>query len=256
MFCQNCGNKISDNANFCGSCGCRIIRMQPDTAPEMDEETIENLPGIVVPRDESEWIPEESEVIPDNASTAGNLREPAGQAQKKARPQFSATFQLQRSNLFYISVVLALVQCILPFWNWIEVPVYGSISSFFGGPSDFGSYSLFGYISIMGQPSYGGNSAGMTAVVLLMCFGSLIAIVLNILYVIKGFRQKKGYYKFGKISATLSIVYTVLFLLYGGIVALLLQLIKLTLVPLFALGFAIANEILIGKLKKEEQNSL
>lgn len=256
MFCQNCGNKISDNANFCGSCGCRIIRMQPDAAQEINEETVENLPGIVVSQNESEWIPEESEVTPDNASTAGNHREAAGHAQKKARPQFAATPQLQRSNLFYISVVLALVQCILPFWNWIEVPLYGSISNLFGGSSDFGSYSLFGYISIMNQPSYGGNDTGLAAIVLLMCFGSLIAIVLNILYVIKGFQQKKGYYKFGKISTTLSIVYTALFLLYGGFVALVFQLIKLTLVPLLSLGFAIANKILIRKLKIEEQNSL
>ena len=30
-YCPNCGAQLSDNANFCGSCGTRVSASQPQT---------------------------------------------------------------------------------------------------------------------------------------------------------------------------------------------------------------------------------
>ena len=39
MFCTNCGQRLTDDANFCGHCGQRII--QPDLASI--SETVKDL---------------------------------------------------------------------------------------------------------------------------------------------------------------------------------------------------------------------
>ena len=37
-YCPNCGAQLSDNANFCGSCGTRISAAQPQAQPQPSEE--------------------------------------------------------------------------------------------------------------------------------------------------------------------------------------------------------------------------
>lgn len=158
--------------------------------------------------------------------------------------------QLQSRNpLFYITAGLAALQCIFPFLHWIKVPVFGSLSSFFGGSSDFGSFSLFGYIFSMGN---NGSNGFTTAVILVSSLTALASIVFNILYLIKGFQEKPNYYAAGRRGALMLLIATVIFLVCGGLSSLIFQIIKLTLIPCLALAAAIANRILIKKLRLAE----
>ena len=49
MFCEQCGNKISDNAKFCSQCGCKVISADVkfsnyDDNKNLDEMTEKNKP--------------------------------------------------------------------------------------------------------------------------------------------------------------------------------------------------------------------
>jgi len=49
-------------------------------------------------------------------------------------------------GLLYSTIIIALVNAILPFLKWVEVPALNTLSSWFGGSSEAASYTLFGYI--------------------------------------------------------------------------------------------------------------
>ena len=36
-FCQNCGEKLNENANFCGACGAKILCVEPDSAIQIQQ---------------------------------------------------------------------------------------------------------------------------------------------------------------------------------------------------------------------------
>lgn len=166
---------------------------------------------------------------------------------------FQTPIPPDRDPLFYASAVLAFLQCIFPFFHWIKVPVYNSVSALFGGSSDSGSYSLFGYIGVM--DSSGSGNLFMAIVVLLSCVCAVASIVFHVMYLVNGFRQKRGYYRAGKRGSLMLIITTVIFLIFGGLNSLIFRIIRLTLIPWLALAAAIANRIVINKLRLAENQT-
>lgn len=159
------------------------------------------------------------------------------------RQQKIFSFDQTRGNVFYVTLVLAVLECIFPFMTWVTVPLYNSIGSFFGASGDISSYSLFGYTGTIQD-----QSMFTSVVILIFCFGTLAAIICNILYIIKGWKNVKGYGRYGRTAALLMMIVSLAFLAIMGLTALLLKLIKITAVPFLLFAASLVNYRLIKKL--------
>ena len=45
-FCENCGNQLDDNMNFCGKCGCAVVKEQPIIQPVVQSENYFDTPPV------------------------------------------------------------------------------------------------------------------------------------------------------------------------------------------------------------------
>lgn len=221
MFCSKCGKEISNGGAFCPNCGAPVDPAKARQTTRSSEQTVH-----------ADLL---NEKVQDFSGRAKNMARNLNE---------SGT----RSVWFYVTLVLAVLECILPFQSWVTVPLYNSIGSFFGMGDDISSYSLFGYVGTLNSTP--GGDMLTIVLVLLLCFGTLITILFNILYIWKGCKNKAGYHKYGSIAAVLMTLISLVFLVVMGFTALIFKVIKITSVPFLALAVSIANIILIGKVKR------
>ena len=45
-FCENCGNQLDDSMNFCGKCGCAVVKEQPVIQPVVQSENYFDTPPM------------------------------------------------------------------------------------------------------------------------------------------------------------------------------------------------------------------
>lgn len=151
-----------------------------------------------------------------------------------------------KSSAFYVTLILAVLECILPFRAWVKVPLYNSIGNFFGAGSDISSYSLFGYIGTIQD-----NDSMFTSVfILVLCFGTLLGVACNILYIVKGLKGTGRYDRFGRTGALLMTIVALAFLIVMGLDSLIIKLIKITMNPFLLLILSIVNRNLIKSQNK------
>ncbi len=153
----------------------------------------------------------------------------------------------QNGIIKYVSIVLAVLNAVLPFFKWLEVPVANSLYSMFGMAQETPTFSLFGYI--FSGSRYQDDK--VYAVMLVIAFIALIGIVLNAIYVVKLFNNKPKCCKYGTIGAIILMIMSILFILTVGLTSAILKVIKLTAVPYVTLAVSITNIIIVKKLKKQ-----
>lgn len=91
MFCNKCGKKIEDNAQFCTFCGARMEQLPQDAQGTPAAEDHAETPGAPVITEErpqgspvNPAAPEESAIPQENAAdTAQNAREASGGASQR-----------------------------------------------------------------------------------------------------------------------------------------------------------------------------
>lgn len=223
MFCSKCGKEISEGSAFCQHCG------SPTTLAGGQQQRSSSADPII-----------NTEALNERFQDFSTKAKSAAQALNESKT---------RSNLFYITLALAVLECIFPLMSWVTVPLYNSIGQFFGASGDISSYSLFGYLGTV----QANGSTFTLLVVLILCIGSLVAMICNVLYIWKGWKNTAGYYKFGRIASLLLVVVSLVFLVVMGFTALILRLIKITFIPFLALAVSILNQHLIKKLKSSEE---
>lgn len=146
----------------------------------------------------------------------------------------------------WISIALTILSVIMPFLNWIEVPIVAGLYSFFGMSSEPTKFSLFGYI-------FAGSNNQNTTVFLITLIIALIAfvgVILNFVYMIKAFKKAEKRYKYGTLGAVIMNIVSIMFIVIVGLTAVILKVIELTLAPYFMLAISIVNIIIIKNLKK------
>lgn len=143
----------------------------------------------------------------------------------------------------YITYALAVLECILPFMPWVKVPLYNALGSFFGASSDISSYSLFGYIGTIQNPT-----SFNSILILIFCIGTLVGIICNILYILKGLKNTCISHRLGITASLLMIIVSILFLITMGFMTWILKLIKITVIPLLLLIISTVNRFLIKTL--------
>lgn len=260
MYCTKCGQELMDGANFCTKCGAPATGSQPNANPMSDSQ-----PGV----SPAAGSQPQSDPYASSGSSAGNRTNPrsssadhtprfksAGKGaalkdidfQGKMKGAANTVFQSgSRDVFYYITLVVAVVECLLPFFRWMRIPMYNSFSNFLTGSDQLSAYSLF---SAIGMMNYSGSAA---IVALVLSAIAVIAIIFHIRFILKGLKAAKGYYKYGTIAAILMLVISILFLLFIGLLAAFAQVIKITIAPWLTLGGAIVNLILIRQLKTREQ---
>lgn len=148
-------------------------------------------------------------------------------------------------GLLFATIAIALINAIIPFLHWVEVPALNTFSSWFGGSSTAASYTLFGYI-------FAGvsDSTIATIVILALAVVSLVSVIFNAIYCVKAFQGKPGSEKYGKMGSILLLIMSALFWIIVGIISLVIKVIELTSTVYVAIILSIANIVLIKKLKK------
>ena len=154
-----------------------------------------------------------------------------------------------KNNLLYATVIVAAINAVLPFFNWISVPILNAFSSWVGGGSNAASYSLFGYIFATGQFS---SSGGTAIFILLLAILAFVGVIFNALFVYKTLAKKDKNYKYGTMGSIVLLIVTALFIVVVGLISAILKVIELTAAPWFALVFSIANLVLVKRLKKNQ----
>ncbi len=217
MFCPKCGTENKDGNAFCQNCGTDMRR-----AGQAPKTPIQNNTGGT-----------------GSASQLQNMMQRVQGSGAAARIPF-----------FYITVAIAAIQALMPFMKWFEIPAVNSLYGFLGGSNNAASFSLFGLLF------NGGAVGGNTVIVLiswLLCLFAFLGSVFDILYIAKGFPQKKGYYKYGKIASIMLLVISLLFVLtFGLIAAASAGVFKVKAAPWIVVISAVANLILIGQVKRAE----
>ena len=145
-----------------------------------------------------------------------------------------------RSSVFYLTLALAVLECVFPFMPWVKVPLYNAIGNFFGASSDISSHSLFGYIGTIQD-----DSTFTSVVILVLCIGTLVGVVFNVLYIVKGLKNTGKYGKFGRIAALLMCIVSAIFLIVMGLSTLIIRLVKITPIPFLLLVVSFLNGRLI-----------
>lgn len=210
MYCEKCGSQMADNQMYCENCGAKA----------------EHLQGTVPGNSPTMGAGDNPSVVPNPA--IGN----------------------ERSSLFYAASVLAVLECVLPFLNWLEIPAFNSFNSWFGGSNDIASYSLFGYVGTLGQT---GRMDGFNrAIFTILAGGGALQIVLNAIFLIKGWSSKRRFYKYGTLATVLMLIVSLVFVTIVGLSTAIVQVVEITFVPWIALAASIANIVVIKKLKRQE----
>lgn len=221
MFCPKCGTENKDGNAFCQNCGA-------------DMRQTGQAPGTPA------------------GNKAGGGAGAASQLQDMVRKvQGSGT--AARVPIFYITAAIAAIQALMPFMKWFEIPSFNSLSSFLGGSSSAASFSLFGLLFNGGSLGSVGGNAMISLISLLLCLFAFLGSVFDIIYIAKGFPQKKGYYKYGKIASVMLLIISLLFAITFGLVAAASSgAFKVKAAPWIVVVTAIANLILIGQVKRAE----
>lgn len=149
-------------------------------------------------------------------------------------------------GLLFATIAIALINAIIPFLHWVEVPALNTFSSWLGGSDTAASYTLFGYI-------FAGvsDSTIATIVILVLALVSLVSVIFNAIYCVKAFQRKNGVEKYGRIGSVLLLIMSVLFWIIVGIISLIIKVIELTSTVYVAIILSITNIVLIKKLKKK-----
>ncbi len=150
-------------------------------------------------------------------------------------------------GMFYASIILAVLGVILPFFAWLKVPGAQGLYSMFGMQSETPAFSLFGYIFAGSQY----QSGVVFLVMMVLALAAFIGIIFNVIYVIKALQKKPKICKYGTVGATILTIMSVLFIVVVGLMCFILKIFKLTAVPYIMLITAIANIVVIKKLKKK-----
>lgn len=148
-------------------------------------------------------------------------------------------------GLLFATIAIALINAIIPFLHWVEIPALNTFSSWLGGSSTAASYTLFGYI-FAGES----DSTIATIVIFVLALIALVSVVFNVLYCVKAFQGKNGAEKYGKTGSILLLIMSVLFFTVVGLISLIIKVIKLTSAVYISIVFSIVNIVLINKLKK------
>ncbi len=164
----------------------------------------------------------------------------------------SVTDKKSNSIFSYIVVGLAILECIIPFLCWVNVPVFNSISSFFGGSNSVSNYSLFGYIGASGNA---GQSGWYDIMILVEVLISILQIVLNAIFVLKAIAKNKFQYRYNKIASIFLLIIAISFLLIMGISSAVFQIIKISYAPWMALIVSILDFVLVKRARLEEKNN-
>ncbi len=148
--------------------------------------------------------------------------------------------------MLYTSVVLAVLGVILPFLNWLEVPVAKSLHSLFGMEDQTPAFSLFGYI-FAGNQYQDGVAFVITTAIALIAF---VSVIFNIVYIITALTNKPKNHKYGTAGSIILMIVSILFIVFVGLMCLIFKIFKLTSMPYITLAVSIVNVIIIKKLKK------
>ena len=148
--------------------------------------------------------------------------------------------------MLYVSVAMAVLEAIMPFFKWLEVPVANSLYSMFGMGQEAPAFSLFGYIFAGSQYQSGAVFAITTA----LAVTAFIGIIFNVIYIIKALKGKPKNHKYGTAGAIILLIVSALFIIIVGLICLILKIFSMTAAPYIMFAVSIANIILIKKLKK------
>lgn len=150
-----------------------------------------------------------------------------------------------------ISIILSVVSVILPFCTWANVPIADNLYSLFGGKESISSYSLFSYTSAANTYS---NS--FSVILYIVLFFVIIAIAMDLLFIVKFFMKKTNYLKFSKIGSITMLICSIVFMCVIGLSsAVTFNTINMTSLPWIAILVNIANiivVIIINKLKNQK----
>ena len=144
----------------------------------------------------------------------------------------------------FATVLISILNAILPFLKWIQVPMFNALSSWMGGRSDIASYNLFGYI-------LSGNSDSfiVTIIMIVLALIALASVLFNIIYAIKTIIGKTDAKNKGIIGSVLLLIMSVLFFVVAGLVQLILKFITMTSTVYVAIILSILNIVLLKNKK-------
>lgn len=187
----------------------------------------------------------------DNSKFCLSCGTPINEGQDKS-PLKGNIFTDRFKITLLVSVILSGIVIILPFCTWVNVPIANSIYSLFGGNENISNYSLFSY-TIAGN-TYGNSFSGILYIVLLL---AIIAMILNLIYIIKIILNKKHYLKFCMFGSILMLISSLVFWSIMGLSsAITANLINVTATPVIAVLINIANIVLvfiISSLRKKKE---
>lgn len=152
--------------------------------------------------------------------------------------------------LGYVSMVIAALSALMPFFKWIKVPVAQGLYSLFGMDSSDAAFSLFGYI--FSNSNYQSDAVFYVSFVLALV--ALVGIIFNVVYVVKSLGNNEKRFKFGTLGAIIMNIVSLLFIMIVGTSAAVFKVIKLTYAPYITLALTIANLVVIKMIKKEKKN--
>lgn len=244
MYCTKCGHELIAGSNFCIHCGAPVTDTQPQAKSPKSSDPMQSAAPHIAPES---WNRRSKT---PGAKTALKDIDFQGKMKGAANTVFQSG---TRDVLYYVTIVITILECLLPFFKWLRIPMYDAFSNFLSGSSQFSAYSLFGAIKMLSNGSDSSNT--FPAVLsLILSIVAVIAIIFNIRFVAKGMKPTRTYYKYGTISALLMLVISILFLLFMGLVSALFKVIKITFIPWLELVCAIVNIILIQQLKVRERH--
>lgn len=146
------------------------------------------------------------------------------------------------------SIILSVVSIILPFCTWINAPTI-STSSWSSSISDLTrGYSLFSYTAAI--PFKSGPALFLYIISLI----AIIAMVFNLIYIIKVLYKKKKQFKFCIIGSAMTLLSSIAFL--GIIVSsngFIQNVITITVIPVIAVVINIINIVITESLKRQDK---
>lgn len=220
MYCKKCGLKNNENSKFCQACGSPLESpVQPAHTPQQQ----------TYPQQQNYSQPP---VYNNNHYVAVN-----GFSKTPTDKKLIATL--------FSSFALCILGIIMPFLTWIDIPslkssfIQGAFE-LFGGQGNLSSFSIFSYSSFVSK--YGRNEDIILSNIFLTII--VIAMLFYITYIILGLFKKRCCTAFSMtgsvIMLLMSALYTFAFIV--GSSSSYIE-VNLTIVPWFAILFAIANII-------------
>lgn len=146
-----------------------------------------------------------------------------------------------------ISVILSVISIILPFCTWINAPIISS-SSWSNSLANIRGYSIFSYTAAIPFKS---KPALFFYIISLI---AIIAMVFNLIYIIKVLYKKKQQFKFCIIGSAMTLLSSIAFL--GIIVSsngFIQNVITITVIPVIAVVINIINIVITENLKRQDK---